>query len=650
MRTPTLLLASLLGACDPTGSDAPLDDAAGKADWLPGGNEELPTRNGIVRPLDGYNALVDRVEGICVVPRPNDRSELEIGETTERFDVVLVQSREELARQLGFELGLKVRYGVGNGSGALELVDELRTSTRSVNLLVRGEITYMVQNNWPLELAEPEAELLAEASAMLRADEPDDTLASEFLGRCGTQYVEGVRHGAALYVLVSVEAENERQAEQIAASIGLGGGRVIADVDVNAGITFAQELERAGLQATMRIRAEGFFMPGTNPAAAGEEQANVLADELLAHVPSPGDASFMQAIQQIANVMRASVEYDRCIDVGVGDACVRSDGKTSPPVGYGQVAERSRAVLGVRVAQYGPALPGFRTSVHQPAIDWIRDSAKRATTHVRVLTGLEERATVVYGSELEAYRKAADKAEFNLLHSPRQAIAQVTREVNRWADEFRPASTMGGIGRQMQLVVQGRAQCWESVVRNGFDACTDPPACIPSPASVAETGCAFEPQPGVDVCQWCSMDAMLEQYETSARVLPLDYEVAGATTYTDAPRACSQLDTSFTTYRLPTLDEVRLLAPVVAEGRVQWIGPRHEVWYDPPAQWFDAHPNRWPAYRNDPGEPHPVDYDPLDPSKTREQFLAVENGILFAPTRTVLCVPSGGVVPQLPGV
>jgi hypothetical protein len=329
---------------------------------------------------------------------------------------------------------------------------------------------------------------------------------------------------------------------------------------------------------------------------------------------------------------------------------VRSDGKTTVPVGYEQVAERSRAVLGVRVAQYGPALPGFRTSEHQPVIDWIRDSAKRATTHIRVLTALEERATVVYQSELQTFRDAADKAEFNLAHSPRQAIAQVTREVNRWADEFRPGGSMGGAGLQMELVVEGRAECWESVIRNRFDSCTEPPECIASPASLFQSECAFKPQPGVDVCQWCSMDAKLEQYEKSARVLPLDYQVAASTTYDDAADACQALDTELTTYRLPTLDEVRLLAPVVADGNVAWSDPWHEIWYDPPDSWFAQHPDRSPAYRNDPSEPHPADYDPLDPSKTREAFLAIEDSHWFPPTRSVLCVPSGGVLPQVSGV
>jgi hypothetical protein len=641
-----LVVAFLLAACEPPidAADDP-DDAGGKADWLPGGNEEIPTRNGGARPLDGYNALVDRVEGICVVPRPSDNAEFEISEATDRLDLVLVQSREELARQLGFELGLKVRYGIGNGNGALSMVDELRTTTRSVNLLVKGEVTYMVQNNWPLELAEPEAELLTRASEALWSETPDGSLAAEFLGRCGTQYVEGVRHGAAIYVLVSVEAKNERQAEMLSASLGLGAGRLTMEFDAKASANLSQTLEREGLQATVRIRAEGFYMPGV-----GSGEGTALEDELLSKIPNPSDASFIDAIQGITRVMRSSVDYDRCIDVGQGEACVRADGKSSAPVGYEQVADRSRAVLGVRVAQYGPALPGFNAAQHQSVIDWIRDSAKRATTHIRVLTALEERATVVYQSELQAFREASDKAEFNLAESPRQGIGQVTREVNRWADEFRPSGSTGVAGLQMELVRQGRSACWESVIRNRFDACTEPPKCIDSPSSIFQSNCPFKPQPGVDVCQWCSMDAMLEEYEKSARVLPLDYEIARETTFDDAPDACAELDTMHTTYRLPTLEEVRLLGPVVADGNVPWGETWHEVWYDPPDSWFAEHPERWPSYRNDPSEPHPEDYDPLDPSKTREAFLAIEPTFFYPPTRTVICVPSGGVLPQVPGV
>ena len=84
---------------------------------------------------------------------------------------------------------------------------------------------------------------------------------------------------------------------------------------------------------------------GRTGVSQGGKEA--LESELLTKLPSPGDASFIDAIRGVTNVMRASVEHDRCIDVGQGDACVRTDGKTSAPVGYEQVAP-------IPVEQYRP--------------------------------------------------------------------------------------------------------------------------------------------------------------------------------------------------------------------------------------------------------------------------------------------------------
>lgn len=602
----TLTLALVGTACaspdDELSDGGPVgeDQEVGKADIPTGNGSVISTANGNARLHDGYHVLFDKTHSECVAPLAEQQSAqpFVVGDVQRAFDLVFVNSRAELARELGIDLGLKVKYpavGVDVGFG---LLDNFASTTTSASFLMKITEEYFVRNNEDLQLNEVGVGALQEG-------------ANAFVRKCGTHYTNGLRYGGHLYVLITYKATDEQTANEIKANLGVdvgyGPGKVTGDMKAK----LASHASRQGVNVTMRVSTRGFMI--------GESKAN---ESVIENLLGGGvNEQTFEMLDQIRVDMQKSVARDVCRDTGEGTC---ADGSTAP--GYFANPQRLAKPSGVEIGFYD-ALPNADVDVDSvdgvDPFELILTKLTAVERYIRDFAELEERMTEVYQSEIRPFESASTsrKAGFNVtppadpLHDPRD-LADVADD---WIAEFYP-QIGPQIGWGVQLASEAIVNCWTA-------------------ASVSvEHECGEDGLPGYETEAWTKLEALLEEYRDEARILPLRYVVGPAvTTQKEARDACSDLELSGEAVRLPTRDEVQYLAPLVGFGNVKWKGTHpNEVWYQPAESYQGCADT---AERK--GYPHAF-YENL-PAHDGPEFRCAQ------PKRVIqtVCVPNSGPLPIL---
>jgi hypothetical protein len=145
----SLLSLLLAMSCTPTSSDSCDSERCD----LGGNGGTYPTRNANVKLLRGYNTLYDRADlSTCVTPLEESKLTLAGGQEAD-IEVMYVESRSELARELGLDLSLGVKYaGIGEGNIGVDMLSNFNSKNQAINLLVKLERHYKVVNQTDLRL------------------------------------------------------------------------------------------------------------------------------------------------------------------------------------------------------------------------------------------------------------------------------------------------------------------------------------------------------------------------------------------------------------------------------------------------------------------------------------------------------------------
>lgn len=586
-----LALTASCGLADPFDDG---DDCEGAKCDSPSGNGSLiATNNANVDLLGGYHSLFDRTLAQCVkVDRELLRgAEVNVGSVSETFQLAYVRNREELARELGVDLGLKVKYPSVNADAQVSLLDQFKSTTTTVNLLLKLSQEYSVRNRAPLLVTQAGQDKL-------------DAGVGRFVQTCGTNYVNGIRYGAHLYLLITYEATNEESALDLKADLGLQAGVGVGSVDGTLQAKLNNAAKRSDVRTTVKVSSTGFTFGG--------DQANSsLALDLIGG--ELNEAMFAR-VDSIRQSMKTSVELDSCRDAGEG-----SCGSTKAP-GYYDNPQRSAAVRGVELGFYD-TLPNLtHAGSGNPFIE-VKERLLLVERYVRDWAELEERMAVAYQNEIKPFLDAPSnlKASYQVAApaAARNTPTDVLAVANEWMDQFFP-QTGPQIGWVMEKAVEAQADCWTKAASD-FDY-----SCMPGDTPADESAA------------WRDVLAEVNAYAGQGRVLPLQYKAAAAVSGDDSEQACRDLTTSQIAYRLPTRDEAQRLAPLVAYGNLSWPGSgANEIW-------FDAEPGTNGC--NDSSFPYPFfEHEPgLAPV-----IKCAESETLGFGGRSVLalCVPSSGPMP-----
>lgn len=596
---PALALALLAGCAatdsnDSLPADAP--DVAGKADIPTGNGAVIATGNGTVSLLSGYHALFDKSHSQCVAADTelSRGTPFLVGDLERRFEMVYVNSRAELARELGVDLGLKVKYpGVGVDVG-FGLLNNFSSQDTSASFLMKISEEYFVRNRHAMQLTAGGVAKLGKG-------------ANEFVRTCGTHYVDGVRYGGHLYVLVTYQASDEKTAREIKANLGVdvgyGPGKITGDLKTK----MQSNASRSDVNVTVRVASRGFQI------RSGTEANSAVVQDLLAG--GINEETF-KIMDQLRLDMQESVTRDICRDTGEGQC---ADGTEAP--GYFDNAQRFAKPSGVEIGFYD-VLPNADAGDGEDPFELILANLTRVERYVRDFAELEERMTEVYNNEIATFVNASTshKAAFNVappadpVHDP----TVLTDLADAWVDDFYP-QTGPQIGWGVQKATEAIKDCWNAAsVSVEFDCGGD--------NHLAAT----------DTELWNELLEGLEDYRDTGRILPLRYVVGpAAKSLAAATAACDALDVAGEPVRVPTRAEVEVLAPLVGYGAVEWSGTgQHEVWYR-------NHADSQACADNEEREGYPNAFYEVDPAEGAPRWrCAQENREI-----QTICVPNSGPLP-----
>ena len=589
MRSFALVTIFALG-CVTDDTDVDCDES-GKCD----GNGSLhSTFNGNTLLYGGFHSLFDKTSSQCVQPKAGSAgAQINVGSLSESIDLTAITSREELASELGLDLGLKVKYLTTDADATVNLVRKTKTTSTSINLLLKVSRSYIVRNRHAVVLTDDAAAKLAEG-------------AGAFVQTCGTHYVNGIRYGSNLFVLITYDARDEQTALEVKASLGIKGGALgAAKLDADTKSRMSRAASIAGVNVKVRGVAHGFSI-------GGSAASNTLVSDLLGTGVS---AETFRKIDDIRAHMAKSLDTDACRDAGNGTC----EGQPSP--GFLNNTRRGAMTTGVDLGFYD-ALPNVQPG-SPSAFKTIKEKTQALERFVRDWTELEERMDVIYRNELEPFlaASATDKAAYQVAPpgAAKRSPTELLAVANTWSEKFFPDSGTQ-IGTIYEIASNTIRDCWQRAAVDFNIQCTP------------------NNTPGTETAAWKGVLAEIEKYGREGRILPLQYKVHGSIAHRQVAGACAKFNASGVTYRPATLAEVPLLAPLVGFGAIAWDG-------DAPNETWFSHPN--PSQMCGPTSGFPNPFFRNNPAASATEFRCGEaDGVVFDGREiNLICVPAGGPLP-----
>ncbi len=627
------------------------------------GNKLVETTNNQVRLLAGYDPLYDQVRGSCLKPAgeaPDGHRRIQVSALGSSVNHVYVWSREQLAEQLGVDLGLKASYGIAKGSGALGLLNVLSENRNSLNVLTTVAVDYAVSYHPDAPLA-----LIGDAeNGPLKAltDGPESWDVA-----CGPTYAAGVNYGARYYQLIVYKAKDEKAANGLKAEFGLEAGvEGKAGIDAKGAVKNQSDRSSDGIETTVYDSVFGFEMtqsegagisgtilPGTerapapppavqpapateppaeSPPADGEAAESPPAT--AATTPPPArdpsgsvkmqpKAKTLEQIEAIRGVMQKSAKRDMCIDngdascAGVNGAALTPDADTK--LGYAQrTLTRLVRVVGVTPGNY-KSVSNFHVNGNDPIIK-IRQARTRQERYLRAYTRLQLLMEKVYSAEIEPFLNNPDenqKAFYNVAPpgKPRTTTDEVVKVASYWALRFGPEGT------DLLKVKDLIDDCWQDAEDKFNHECWNEQEDEENPREESD---------------WKALDRALKNYRDTGRVVQMRVQVSqNSSKGNEAARDCAVLGSNTDPYELPTPYHIEALGPLVRTGPV----PFHETWVQP-VEWVNEKKQKVKQCMST-ARPYPS-FSYFTPTDPAEYWCANKELPLVA-----VCVSASGLFPRL---
>jgi hypothetical protein len=499
--------------------------------------------------FQGYSPLFEQSTDVrCVSPTPGQETRVKVTGVTSRLDYVLVSSREQLAKELGIDLDLKIKYAVGSINPTLSLVEGFKDEARSVFVLVTASHRYRVSRADGLAIdITPDA---AEA-----ASDP-----SSFLPRCGSHFIDGITYGAQTLLGLRFDVDTLAAANEIKGGLGLGVGAGPVGVDAAFGAKLKQALERSGAAVELSVASEGYLIEKDG------RQVDPTADVVKALLGGTFDEHTVTGLHGLVTSMADSVRTDMCRDAPSGVGC-------SGGPGYLANDSRRSVIMSVDLRPYHSLAGAPRGT------PWLRinDALKRTDDTLRALAPLAARIAEAHAREVKPFLEAdpAQQSRFGLAAATRvDDTPGLVARATEWDRRLRPLA--GTDLRPLEDLVE---RCFSAATAGVFDAC--------DPASVTGP-------------EYARAEAALRTYRAEGRILPLRYTPIAPMSLAAATSEC----TTRLKMRLPSRAEVSQMA--VAVRRAPDLPAGGEL---ARTVWYAGEPNHCTAFYNPPGAGNGVSLD-----------------------------------------
>lgn len=176
--------------------------------WAPGMNYGM-----------GVNLLTGDIAGKAIKPIENNKEISEptnAGGQTVSYDLVQINSMEELYSSIGMSVEASGRYGLFNASAKAKYANESKFNSQSTFLMAR-----CVVMNAFTQIEDPQ--IKDEAVSLFQNEK-------KFRDRYGDSYVRGMQTGGEFFVLISITSSTKEEQQSIAASLKAAYGTKPANI------------------------------------------------------------------------------------------------------------------------------------------------------------------------------------------------------------------------------------------------------------------------------------------------------------------------------------------------------------------------------------------------------------------------------------
>lgn len=522
--------------------------------------------------FQGYSPLFEHSTDVrCVGPRPSEDTKVKVSSVTSRLDYVLISSREQLARELGIDLDLKIKYGVGSINPTLSLVEDYKDEARSVFVLVTAAHTYRVSRADGLAI-----DITPDAAAA--AVDP-----SSFLPRCGSHFIDGVTYGARTLLGLRFDVDTLAAANEIKGGLGVGVGVGPLGIGGSFGARVKDAMARTGASVALSVASQGYLIEKDG------REVDATADVVKALLGGAFDERTVTGLHGLVTSMAESVRTDMCRDAPTGAGC-------SGGPGYLANDARRSVIMSVDLRPYH-SLPGAPMGT-----PWLRmnEALKRTDDTLKAVAPLAARIEETHAREVKPFLDADPGRQYRFgLAAPTMVddTAGLVTRATEWDRRLRPL-----VGTDIKPLEDLVERCFSSATAGVFDACD--PTAVRGP-------------------DYARAEAAFRAYRAEGRVLPLSYTPIVPMTLASAKAECARMS-----MRLPSRDEVSQMAVAVRHAPDLPSGgdlPR-TVWHAGPS-------NHCTAFYNPPGAGERVSLDRCtdgDRSSARLPALCVPSDGPFA--------------------
>lgn len=506
-----------------------------------------PTHSTEVRVLDGFNALLDSKSGHCVEP-VGDGPAYSVGAIEKPFDLSIISSKEDLARTLGVDVGLKIKYSGTSVGPTVHFLDTFKQTGSATHLLLAARASYKVTNTKPVQLT-------AAALQMLTEDR------RTFMHRCGNTYVNGVQLEAQLFVMIRLDAQTDEAARTISADLGIGAGTDTLGIDATLAAKLDTLAKREDIRVDMHVLDRGFLADGGTTAVIASLLGSGLSADSFAKIDS------------VRAAMLASLNGDACRDGGQGlETCPAGDRP-----GYAANMARNAVPVNIDLRTYarvenGPL--GGPGSVYEE----MRNTIDGASRYLRSISSVAARLETISKDEVELFLNAppANKANFSVAPPapPVFTVDALSTIANRFRTRFDPTRA-DSVAMNVERLI---SDCWSSALEGAIESCA-----VPGDQSLSTV-------PAVQAAE-----SAIADYVATGRVVPLRYASLGVMRYRDAYDACALV-----AKRLPTFAEAQRLAIPIGFANLQRstdTAMRFIAWHNDASMCG----NNLPGFSNSPG-------------------------------------------------
>ena len=474
----------------------------------------VPTLEATLQLLAPYNYVFDLAGtgAPCVAfADPSSAARVQVTDLTTSVAINTVSSLSQLEEKLGFDatLGAKVDP-VASGQITVSYSHSFTKADSQYSYLLSVQETYDVVASAPIKMVSQPAS-------------PDD-----FLRTCGDSYVDGIRYGATLNILMTIDAPSQSQADQVAAGLTASATAPVDGVPVtgnlSGNVTSGSSSSSSQFAVHFALEAHGF---DPRSGAAGPITLPTASDGTV--IPDT-----VTALQAYVDTLASSVRADRAADAAA--------------VG----ANTARGAVATNVVRgFYTLTSGFDTS-NNP-LSTISGREHSAAIFMNAFGYLKAQLDDVYFDEIQGFLQADDgtKARFNVAPpgQPLPNAQAVGGVVQREEAVFRPDDGSGQLQGNVTSGVRRRLyQCFEAARAVDANGATTYAGCVGDATQEPEYTAAL---------------AALDAYAAGSRVLATHFTSAGDHVYYRAYcDAASQAVGA--TLTLANQDQIAQLAPAVA--------------------------------------------------------------------------------------